>query len=194
MASRQKKSRVPRVYVVAGPNGSGKTTFAKEFLPSYAQCEHFVNADLIAAGLEPFAPEKAALKAGKLVLTQIVEFADKKVDFAFESTLSGLAYAPFLQKLKLQGYEIHIFFLWIPSEILAMARIRERVKQGGHNVPSADVKRRYKKSIENFRLRYKTLADYWFIIDNSTEAPSIVAQGAKQETKILNPVIFKNFS
>lgn len=98
------------VYIIAGPNGSGKTTFAGEFLPEYVKCVNFVNADLIAQGLAPFGPQAAAIKAGKLVLEQIYEYARRGVDFAFETTLSGKSYVGLLAKLKAKGYSLHLFF------------------------------------------------------------------------------------
>ena len=122
------------VYIVAGPNGSGKTTFATEFLPEYARCKHFVNADLIAKGLSPFSPGAAVITAGKLVLEQIHQFANKGVDFAFETTLSGKLYINLFKSFKKKGYRIHLFFLWIPEAELAISRIKGRVAQGGHDV------------------------------------------------------------
>jgi len=101
------------VYIIAGPNGSGKTTFAKEFLPDYVSCPNFVNADLIALGLAPFEPRTAAIKAGRLVLQRIREFANRGIDFAFETTLSGRLYATLLGELKTKGYSLHLFFLWV---------------------------------------------------------------------------------
>ena len=103
------------VYIIAGPNGSGKTTFAVKFLPEYAMCPNFVNANLIAQGLSPFSPSTAAIKAGKLVLEQIHRFADSGVDFAFETTLSGKLYVNLFRSLKAKGYKIHLFFLWLPG-------------------------------------------------------------------------------
>lgn len=102
-------------YIIAGPNGSGKTTFATKFLPEYVKCPHFVNADLIARGLSPFSPEHVAIKAGKLVLEQIRELVKKNMDFGFETTLSGKTYLKHFQSLKDNGYRLHLFFLWIPS-------------------------------------------------------------------------------
>ena len=108
------------VYVIAGPNGSGKTTFAREFLPDFANCPNFVNADLIAQGLAPFEPRSAAIKAGRLVLQQIDDYANRGTDFAFETTLSGKSYAKLLHVLRAKGYAIHLFSLWIPSPELAI--------------------------------------------------------------------------
>ena len=110
----------PSLYVIAGPNGAGETTFAREFLPHDAKCENFVNADLIAQGLSPFSPAAAGIKAGRLLLKQIHEFAERRADFAFETTLSGKTYVSLLQRFKQQGYAIHLFFLWIPSVELAI--------------------------------------------------------------------------
>lgn len=103
--------KIKNVYIIAGPNGSGKTTFAKKFLPDYVKCQNFVNADLIAQGLSPFSPSSSAIKAGKLVLQQIREFARRDVDFAFETTLSGKAYIRLFKDLKKRTYRLHLFFL-----------------------------------------------------------------------------------
>ncbi|MDD5423223.1 MAG: zeta toxin family protein [Candidatus Omnitrophota bacterium] len=164
------------VYVIAGPNGSGKTTFAREFLPKYAHCSNFVNADLIAQGLSPFSPYVVAIKAGKLLLEQIHKLADKNVEFAFETTLAGKRHAIFLKELKEKGYAIHLFFLWIPSKELALARIKERVARGGHNVADEDVRRRFDRSINNFLILYKPLLDTWNLFDNSTANPRLIAK------------------
>jgi predicted ABC-type ATPase len=99
------------LYVIAGPNGAGKTTFAREFLPNYADCKNFVNADLIAQGMAPFSPESAALRAGRLMLSEINSFARRKVSFGFETTLSGRSYLGLFRGLKARGYEIHILIL-----------------------------------------------------------------------------------
>ena len=128
----QKKATV---YIIAGPNGAGKTTFARKFLPQYVKCKQFVNADLIASGLSPFAPDIAALSAGKLLIEKIREFSAQSVDFGFETTLSGKSYVLHLKKLREKGYARHLFFLWIPTLELALARIRYRVKRGGHDIP-----------------------------------------------------------
>ena len=104
------------VYIIAGPNGAGKTTFAKTFLPDYAKCSNFVNADLIASGLSPFVPRLVAMKAGKLLLEQVHDMANRGVDFAFETTLAGRSYIAFLKQLKEKGWYITIFFLWVPTQ------------------------------------------------------------------------------
>lgn len=163
-------------YIIAGPNGSGKTTFAKTFLPEYVKCLNFINADLIAQGLSPFSPQQVAIKAGKLVLQQIEDLADKGVDFGFETTLSGKTYIRLFQRLKEKGYKLHLFFLWIPSSQLAIARIKDRVGGGGHHVPSEDVKRRFERSIINFCIVYRALIDTWLLFDNSEREPKLIAK------------------
>ncbi|MBI4651782.1 zeta toxin family protein [Candidatus Desantisbacteria bacterium] len=163
-------------YIIAGPNGSGKTTFAMKFLPEYIKCPYFVNADLIAQGLSPFSPQQAAIKAGKLVLEQIHELVNKNLDFSFESTLSGRTYIKHFKYLKDKGYKLHIFFLWIPTSELAIARIKERVADGGHNIPTQDIIRRFERSISNFFKIYKPLSDSWILFNNAGIEPKLIAQ------------------
>ena len=179
------------VYIIAGPNGSGKTTFAKMFLPDYVKCPNFVNADLIAQGLAPFEPRSAAIKAGKLVLQQIHEFARRDVDFAFETTLSGKSYVSLLSTLKAKGYALHLFFLWIPSPELAIARIKDRVAEGGHNVPAEDVRRRFIRGINNFFKLYESLFDSWMLFDNSKAKPLLIAKKRNGHREVINEELFK---
>lgn len=119
------------LYIIAGPNGVGKTTFAHTFLPKYADCKNFVNADLIAQGMSPFSPETAAIRAGRLVLSEIAFFSQRRVSFGFETTLSGRSYLRLIQQLKRKGYRVHLFFLFVESVDVALSRIQERVLKGG---------------------------------------------------------------
>ena len=179
------------VYIIAGPNGSGKTTFARLFLPDYVNCPNFVNADLIAQGLAPFEPNAAAIKAGKLVLQQIHEYAKRGVDFAFETTLSGKSYASLLAELKNKGYALHLFFLWIPSPELAIARIKDRVVEGGHTVPAEDVRRRFSRGMNNFFTLYESLLDSWMLFDNSKAKPVLIAKKRNGHKKVVNNDLFE---
>ncbi|MEA3369506.1 MAG: zeta toxin family protein [Candidatus Ratteibacteria bacterium] len=179
------------VYIIAGPNGSGKTTFAKEFLPNYAKCPNFVNADLIAQGLSPFSPRSEAIKAGKLVLSQIHEFARAGIDFSFESTLAGKSYVNFFKELRTKGYKLHLFFLWIPDEELAIARIKDRISYGGHNVPAQDVRRRFKRSICNFFKLYQPLLDSWMLFDNAGSIPTLIAKTKNGQVSIIHQGLFE---
>lgn len=182
------------VYIVAGPNGSGKTTFARTFLPDYAKCSNFVNADLIAQGLSPFSPRAAAMKAGRLVLERVHSMAAQGVDFAFETTLSGKSYISFLKGLRKEGYTINIFFLWIPSPELAIDRIRDRVAGGGHHVPAADVRRRFHRGLYNFMNHYKLLADTWLLFNNADATPRLIAQEKDSKMEIIDKILFEDIT
>jgi predicted ABC-type ATPase len=166
-------SHRPRCIVIAGPNGAGKTTFAREYLLKDAGIVHFVNADLIASGLSPLRPESAALAAGRLYLTELDRLAKARVNFAFETTLSGLVYLAKLRRWKAAGYQIEIVFLRLSSARMALRRIAGRVKQGGHDVPRADVLRRFTRGWANFQAAYRPLADMWAVYDNSGDAPRL---------------------
>ena len=166
--------RHPRCIIIAGPNGAGKTTFAKEYLLHEAGVIHFVNADLIAAGLSPLYPELASRQAGRLVLTELSRLAKARESFAFESSLSGRTYLGLLKKWSAVGYRIEIVFLSLSSVQLALQRIASRVCQGGHDVPRADVIRRFDRSWRNFDALYRPLAHAWAIYDNSGPTPRLL--------------------
>jgi len=165
----------PIVYVIAGSNGAGKSTFATEFLPDFANCREFLNADLIAAGLSPFAPETQNVRAGRLLLTRIKELTAAKQTFGFETTLSGRGYVRLFKKMRIDGYLIVLFFLWLPSEDMAVARVKARVQQGGHNVPELVVRRRYGTGLSNFFQLYWPLSHIVWLLDGSEFPPKRVA-------------------
>lgn len=168
-----------KIFIIAGPNGAGKTTFAREFLPREAGCPVFVNADLIAAGLSPFAPGEAVIRAGRLMLEEIVSHVRRRESFAFETTLSGRRYAALIPERQQIGYEVVLVFLCLPKVELAIERVRERVRQGGHDVPEEVIRRRYEVGWRNFNLVYKRLVDYWFLYDNSGRIPVLLDKGTK---------------
>ncbi len=165
----------PELRIIAGPNGSGKTTFVREFLPRYVTVPNFVNADLIAAGLAPFAPATAAVAAGRLMLQEIRRLAVERVPFAFETTLSGRTYEPMLREFRGRGYTVYLYFLWLPDVAMNLARVAGRVRQGGHDVPEDDVRRRYRRGIANFLYVYRPLTDWWVVYDNSGLSPREIA-------------------
>ncbi len=163
-----------KIIIIAGPNGAGKTTFAKDFLPSEAKTQNFINADLIAAGLAPFNPESVELKSGRLMLEEIDEFVDAGKSFAFETTLSGLSYVRKIQLWQRLGYQVKLWFLSLPNADAAVARVAQRVIQGGHNIPEDVIRRRFKSGLNNFHLRYKLLVDSWVLYDNAGVEPRLI--------------------
>lgn len=175
----------PNVYIIAGPNGAGKTTFAREFLPNYADCRNFINADLIAEGISPFAPEAASVRAGRLMLEEIALSMGRGEEFGFETTLSGRGHLNLVRQLKKRGYSVHFFYLWVPSVELALARIRERVSRGGHDVPEAVVRRRFERSMRNFFLHYRPLGDSWTLYDNRAKPPQIIASAERGQVRVV---------
>jgi predicted ABC-type ATPase len=150
-----------------------------------------VNVDLIASGLSPFDPEKAALKAGRIMLEQIHSLAKRGGDFAFETTLSGKTYVKLLQGMKKSGYRVHIFFLWVPNVELAIERIKLRVRNGGHHIADEVVRRRFGRSLLNFFRTYQPLADTWTIFDNSVDIPKMIAFSESGKREILDPDLFR---
>ena len=156
----------PRVVVFAGPNGAGKSTHADAILATLG-IEVFVNADYIARGLSGRHAEAVAITAGRIMLTRLKELAAAKRDFAFESTLSSRSFAPFLRRLKAQGYQVAIYYFSLTSASLAVRRVKLRVAMGGHDVPEDTVRRRFGRSLHNFHSLYMQLADRWVVFDNS---------------------------
>ena len=183
-------NKTPHVYVIAGPNGSGKTTFASEFLPHYADCPAFINADTIARGLSGFSPDAVALKAGRILLEQIETYGTKRMDFAFETTLSGINYLARLKELKKEGYVIHLFFLWIPDVRLSLARVASRVKMGGHDIAENVARRRFHKGIQNFLKHYRTIVDSWMLFDNSGRTPHLIAEEKLGKLAVVDQTLY----
>lgn len=167
----------PSVLILGGTNGAGKSTAAEGLLPEIAGLETFVNADTLARGLNGFAPQDSALAAGRLMLTRLKELARQQAGFAFETTLASRSFAPFLQPLRADGYSVHLFFLWLSSPELALARVEERVRRGGHSAPESDIRRRYSAGLANFFSLYLPLADSWRFLQNEGDQPLLVAHG-----------------
>jgi predicted ABC-type ATPase len=167
------------VFIIAGPNGAGKTTFAREFLPQEANCKVFVNADLIAAGLAPFEPEAAALQAGRLMLEQLEQVFRKRQNFALETTLSGRGYLKAIERWRRAGYRVTLIFLKLASAQEAKARVQQRVLQGGHDIPSEVIERRFESGYRNFENLYKAAVDAWALYDNSGLEPLLLEWNEK---------------
>ena len=169
-----------KIIIIAGPNGAGKTTFARSFLPEEAQCTRFINADLIAAGLSPFAPEAEALKAGRLMLEEIAGCVRRGESFAFETTLAGLSYLGRIRQWRAQGYHVSLFFLCLPDAETAIARVAERVRQGGHDIPAEVIRRRFSAGLHNLENTYKSAVDTWAKYDNVGERPTLLEWGENE--------------
>lgn len=177
MTCRRTKMHNQKIIIIAGPNGAGKTTFAREFLPNEAACPVFVNADLIAAGLSPFNPELAAVAAGRLMLEQIADHVRRGHSFAFETTLSGRGYIKLIRQWRSDGYFVMLFFLSLASEEEAIARVAERVKQGGHDIPVDVIRRRFAAGLRNFETLYRNEVNLWRLYNNSSDVPKLVSEG-----------------
>ncbi len=171
----------PSLFIIAGPNGAGKTTFAREYLPNEAATPVFVNADLIAAGLSPFNPDAAAIEAGRLMLARISAHVARKENFAFETTLSGRLYARHIPRWRAYGYGVTLIFLRLPDVATAVARVVQRVSQGGHDVPVDVIRRRFGAGWTNFHRLYRPLVDRWFVYDNTGRRPVLLDQGSMEE-------------
>ena len=165
-----------RIIIIAGPNGAGKTTFAREYLMKEGHCPDFVNVDLIAAGLSPFDPDRAAIQAGRIMLAEIQRRVRKRESFAFETTLSGHGYARMIQGWRTDGYRVRLIFLSLPDAEMAISRVATRVEQGGHNVSSAVVRRPFEAGLRNFQDVYVHLVDKWEWYDNSDNTPKLLSE------------------
>jgi predicted ABC-type ATPase len=180
----------PTCRVIAGPNGAGKTTFALTWLPQVAPGSAFINADLIAAGLSPLAPERQQIAASRLFLRELDRAVNARRDFAFETTLAGLSYLRLLQRLRADGWRIELSYLALPSAQLCILRVRERVRHGGHAIPRADIERRFPRSLYNLLYRYGPAADHTRCLLNSGPTPELVFVQRGADRTILRPDIF----
>ncbi len=177
---------MPHLIIIAGSNGSGKSTSAPSLLKDSLEVADFVNADVIAQGLCAFQPENAAIQAGRIMLNRIHELANKNRDFAFETTLASRTFVPWIYKLKEKGYQFHLIFLWLKNPELSILRVKERVKAGGHFVPEETIRRRYTSGLKNFFKLYRPLTDSWQLYDNSNANQlSLIAYEAKEDRLII---------
>ncbi|MDE2420199.1 MAG: zeta toxin family protein [Gammaproteobacteria bacterium] len=174
MVETQLDSEAPKIIIIAGANGAGKTTFAREYLPNEAHCPVFVNADLIAAGLSPFAPDTAAITAGRLMLQMLDDLTTQRKSFAFETTLSGKSYAQKIKHWHTLGYHVKLIFLELPDAETAVKRVAYRVSQGGHNIPEETIRRRFVAGLNNFHQLYKPLVDAWLLFDSSDTIAKLI--------------------
>ncbi len=176
---------MPDIYIIAGCNGAGKTTAAYSLLPEVFKTVEFVNADEIARGLSPFNPTGVAFQAGRIMLERINQLVDESKSFAFETTLSGLAYLKLIKHAKEKGYTVTLLFVYLNSFALAKERVAIRVSKGGHSIPEDVIERRYLKGLKNFSI-YTTVADDWYIYENSGTEYELVAKSIQGEEIIFN--------
>lgn len=179
-------NRRPHVVVLAGPNGAGKSTTAPVLLRGKLGVDEFVNADTIARGLSAFAPEGVAIDAGRVMLRRLEQLAAQQRDFAFETTLASRTFAPRIVRWMQTGYAFHLVLLWLPNAEFALARVRERVRLGGHDVPEVTVRRRYARGLINFFALYQSVATTWRFYDNSRARPRLVARGDRSGRSVVS--------
>ena len=183
---------MPNIYIIAGCNGAGKTTASFTILPEMLDCKEFVNADEIARGLSPFQPESVSFHAGRIMLERIEELISNKVDFAFETTLTTLSYTNTIRLAKELGYTITLLYFWLNDVNLAIERVKNRVSEGGHDIPEETLKRRYYRGMYNLTNRFINICDYWIVINNSSRPYTFVAEGqGKTELKIYDDLIWQ---
>lgn len=169
----------PNLYIIAGPNGAGKTTASFNLLPDVLHCPNFVNADEIARGLSPFAPELVAFQAGRIMLQRIEELLPQKVDFAIETTLATRSYVQLVHRAQALGYKVHLIFFFLENEEQAIQRVAQRVRNGGHNIPEEDIRRRFKRGIYNLINLYMPICDNTRVYNNAHGDAILVAKYGK---------------
>jgi predicted ABC-type ATPase len=187
-----KEAKRPTCYVIAGPNGAGKTTFALNYLPRIADCRNFVNMDMIAYGISPLDSMAVQLEAGRLFLKEVHKNIDRRVDFAFETTLAGRSYMNLLKKLKEDRWKIVLFFLWIPDAEFSKNRVRERVQDGGHDVPDNAIIRRFPRIMYNLVHLYIAMCDKVVCYDNSGPDPVLAFVQEEKEREILKNHLYEH--
>jgi predicted ABC-type ATPase len=175
----------PNLYIISGCNGAGKTTASYTVLPEMLNCQEFVNADNIAAGISPFNPASVALGAGRIMLNRIDELMREGADFAFETTLSTKSYVSLIKKARALGYKVTLVYFWLTSPEEAMARVATRVSKGGHDIPQDVIKRRYYGGLNNLFKLYKPICDYWLVVDNSAGRSEIIADGEADQSELI---------
>ena len=182
---------MPSLYVIAGPNGAGKTTFIKRFAPREIAVLDFLNADEIARGLSPLAPERAQFEAGRIVLSRFEQFIREKRDFCLETTLSGRTYRKHFAAARAAGYHVRLDFLLLPDVEDSIRRVADRVDQGGHNVPLEDLRRRFRVGVQNLFNIYQQVIDTWSLYDNGTHIPVPLAYGTANDLTIVAEAAFQ---
>lgn len=181
----------PTCTIIAGPNGAGKTTFALDYLPNVANCSRFINADLIAAGLSPLAPERELVAASRIFLREITEAILRREDFAFETTLAGRTYLKLIKQLKADGWQVELVYLALPSMGMSKLRVAERVRDGGHNIPVKDIERRFARSLRNLLEEFSYAVDRCDCFMNTGDQPEPIFRQKGSERVIVDAQLFE---
>ncbi|MDE7495532.1 MAG: zeta toxin family protein [Muribaculaceae bacterium] len=181
----------PILYIIAGCNGAGKTTASFNVLPRILNCREFVNADEIAKGLSPFAPEAVAIQAGKLMLQRINTLLAENATFAIETTLSTRSYQTLVKRAQAKGYMVYLLFFWLDSPLMACERVNKRVSEGGHNIPKATIFRRYYLGLQNFFEIFIPIVDYWAMYDNNLQTQLIADSDGVAQTELFNKIKYE---
>ena len=178
-------SKLPKLYIIAGCNGAGKTTASFTILPEVLGCKEFINADEIAKGLSPFQPESVAVQAGRIMLARMDELLQKGETFAFETTLATKSYKQKIEWAQANGYEVTLLFFWLDSPNMAKKRVAQRVAEGGHSIPSETIERRYYNGIANLFAIYIDMVDICYIFDNSEGRKELIAQKERHKDIVI---------
>ena len=178
-------SKLPKLYIIAGCNGAGKTTASFTILPEVLGCKEFINADEIAKGLSPFQPESVAVQAGRIMLARMDELLQKGETFAFETTLATKSYKQKIEWAQANGYEVTLLFFWLDSPNIAKKRVAQRVAEGGHNIPLETIERRYYNGIANLFTIYIDMVDICYIFDNSEGRKELIAQKERHKDIVI---------
>ena len=173
---------MPRLYIVSGCNGAGKTTASYTMLPEMLECSEFVNSDEFAKGLSPFQPEKASIQASRYMITKIRYLLRKQKDFAIETTLATRTLLKTVNMAQAAGYTVTLLYFWLNSPELAIERVRARVEAGGHDIPEETIRRRYQVGIDYFFHYYSPICERWILADNSQIPFRVIAEGSRKDT------------
>ena len=179
------------LYIIAGCNGAGKTTASYTVLPDILNCQEFVNADEIARGLSPFQPEKVSIQAGRLMLARVKDLLEVEEDFAIETTLATKIYVNLIKQAQQKGHQVTLLFFWLNSPDLAAQRVKNRVQEGGHNIPEAVIRRRYESGLQHFFTLYRPVVDSWVFVDNSGESYRVITEGVGDDIMVVDDKTWK---
>lgn len=182
---------MPNLYIISGCNGAGKTTASYTLLPEMLECSQFVNSDEFAKGLAPFSPETASIQASRYMLLKIRYLFRRREDFGIETTLATRTLLRMVSEAQAEGYTVTVMYFWLNSPELAIARVKARVKAGGHNIPEETIRRRYMTGIRYFFTEYAPLCDRWILADNSKVPFRVIAEGGRQGAVIKDTETFE---